>query len=256
MPSVLPVIYFVMNRKYLAFDIETAKILPDGFGDLLLHRPLGITCTETLSSDHDKPDIFYSKDSNGNPASQMYQDDLCRFVDFLIDRTKDGYTIVTLNGLGFDFNILGEESGRLDDCRKLAISHVDMMFHIFCERGFGVGLNAAAQAIGLSKPTDVDGYVAPQLWKDGDYDRVFSYISQDCKITLDVAQTSEANRMFYWINKRGCRSNHELPSGWLTVESAMKLPLPDTSWMDNPWPRSKFTDWLVVGRINSIKRNT
>jgi hypothetical protein len=35
-----------------------------------------------------------------------------------------------------------------------------------------------------------------------------------------------------------------LPGGWLTVEAAGKLPLPDTSWMDEPWAREKFTGWM------------
>ena len=35
-----------------------------------------------------------------------------------------------------------------------------------------------------------------------------------------------------------------LPRGWLTVEAAGRLPEPDTSWMDEPWPRTRFTDWM------------
>jgi hypothetical protein len=30
-----------MMRRYIAFDIETAKVLPEEAGDLLSHRPLG-----------------------------------------------------------------------------------------------------------------------------------------------------------------------------------------------------------------------
>jgi hypothetical protein len=233
-----------MNSKYLAFDIETAKILPKDVGDLLAHRPLGICCAATLAADQTKPQLFYSKKTDGSPSPTMSRDDLSRFVDFLLARTDEGYTIVTLNGLGFDFDILAEESGRQDDCKQLALSHVDMMFHIFCGKGFGVGLNAAAKAIGLSKPADVDGSIAPQLWHDGQHDRVLDYVAQDCKITLDVAVTSEEKRAFRWITKRDTTASFDIPSGWLTVRDAMNLPLPDTSWMDKPWPRSKFTAWL------------
>jgi hypothetical protein len=35
-----------------------------------------------------------------------------------------------------------------------------------------------------------------------------------------------------------------LPDGWLTVREALELPLPNTSWMDEPWPRERFTGWL------------
>jgi hypothetical protein len=233
-----------MNSKYLAFDIETAKILPKDVDDLLAHRPLGICCTATLAADQSKAQLFYSKNTDGSPSPMMSKDDLSQFVDFLLARIADGYTIVTLNGLGFDFDVLAEESGRQDDCKQLALSHVDMMFHIFCGKGFGVGLNAAAKAIGLSKPADVDGSIAPQLWRDGKHDRVLDYVAQDCKITLDVAVASEEKRAFRWITKRDTTASFDIPSGWLKVRDAMKLPLPDTSWMDNPWPRSKFTAWL------------
>ncbi len=35
-----------------------------------------------------------------------------------------------------------------------------------------------------------------------------------------------------------------LPKGWLTVEATKKLLLPDTSWMDEPWSKEKFTAWM------------
>ena len=233
-----------MAPKYLAFDIETAKILPQDAGELLSHRPLGITCTATLSQDSGKVDLFFSTTANGSYAPQMTRDDLSRFVDFLLAQVEAGYTIVTLNGAGFDFDILAEESGRLMDCRKLAWGHVDMMFHVLCEKGFGVGLKAAAKVIGLDKPADVDGSVAPQLWKDGEQKRVLEYISQDCSITLAVAMESERQRAFRWLTKRGTTGTVSLPKGWLRVKEAAALPLPDTSWMDSPWPRSKFTGWM------------
>ena len=233
-----------MKRRYLAFDIETAKILPEDFGgDLHAHRPLGITCAATLADDGKPARVFHSH-ANGNPAPRMSREDLSAFVDYLVASVDSGCTIVTLNGLGFDFDILAEESGRLDDCRRLALGHVDMMFHIFCTKGFAVGLNAAAKAIGLSKTADVDGSLAPKLWGAGEHQRVLDYVAQDCRITLDVASVSEQQGAFRWITKKGSLANMEIPGGWLPVHEAMRLPLPDTSWMDNPWPRSKFTEWL------------
>jgi hypothetical protein len=235
---------FKMTRKYLAFDLETAKILPSNVSDLLAHRPLGISCASIWASDEEASQLFHSIDASGKPASQMTQGDLSKFVDILRDRVAAGYTIVTLNGLGFDFDVLAEESNRLDDCRQLAFNHVDILFHIFCGKGFGVGLSAAAKAIGLSKPEAMDGSVAPQLWKNGKYQRVLDYVAEDCKLTLTIAEKSEKNRSFRWITRKGSAAGFDIPSGWLTVREALKLPLPDTSWMDNPWPRSKFNGWL------------
>ena len=233
-----------MTNKYLSFDIETAKLLPAAVNDLLAHRPLGICCAATLASDEDKARLFFTVDDNEDPALQMNKEDVARLVAFLKAKTDEGYTIVTHNGLGFDFDILAEESGCMEACRQLALNHVDMMFHLFCEKGFPVGLNAAAKAIGLSKPADVDGSVAPQLWKDGEHETVLDYVAQDCKLTQDVALASEQQRVFKWITQRGKTGRFDLPDGWLSVKDAMALPLPDTSWMDTPMSRSKFTAWL------------
>ena len=232
-----------MSRKYMAFDIETAKILPENFGDLHDHRPLGITCMATWCSDESKAQTFYSKNEDGSPAPQMTKEDVAAFVEHLKTKLQEGYTIITHNGLGFDFVIVAEESGKIDDCRDLAMTHVDMMYHFFCGKGFGIGLNAAGKAIGVSKPADVDGSVAPVLWKEGDYQTVLDYVAQDCRLTLDVAEASEKAKKISWITKRGTISHFELPDGWLTVEEAYLLPEPDTSWMDKPWPRSQFTEW-------------
>ncbi len=234
-----------MKRKYLAFDIETAKILPEDFGELLAHRPLGICCAATWASHEEAAQLFYSRDPNNVPAAQMSQHDLSTFVDFLLTQVDNGYSIVTLNGLGFDFDVLAEESNRWDDCRHLARTHVDILFHIFCEKGFGVGLNAAAKALGLSKPENVDGSVAPQLWKDGQHQQVLDYVAQDCNLTLNIAEASEKNNTFQWITRKGTTAYLDIPSGWRTVEESLACPLPDTSWMDKPWPRSKFTHWLT-----------
>jgi hypothetical protein len=233
-----------MTRKYLAFDIETAKILPENFGDLHDHRPLGITCAATWCADKAAAETFHSRNNDGAPAAQMTARDLAAFIEHLKVKANSGYTIVTHNGLGFDFDILAEESGQIDACRELAVNHVDMMFHFFCGKGFAIGLNAAAKAIGISKPADVDGSVAPQLWKDGHHQAVLDYVAQDCRLTLDVAEASERAGRMSWITKRGTEAHFDIPDGWSTVEDALKLPLPDTSWMDDPWPRSKFTGWL------------
>lgn len=44
-----------MIRRYAAFDIETAKVLPAGVDDILAHRPLGIACAAVAFSDGPEP---------------------------------------------------------------------------------------------------------------------------------------------------------------------------------------------------------
>jgi len=55
----------------------------------------------------------------------MTKEDVTAFVEHLKTKFQEGYTIITHNGLGFDFVIVAEESGQTNACRELAMSHVD-----------------------------------------------------------------------------------------------------------------------------------
>ena len=44
----------------------------------------------------------------------MSQQEAAGLVEYLAAQVEHGYTIVTWNGLGFDFDILAEESGMLE----------------------------------------------------------------------------------------------------------------------------------------------
>ncbi len=240
------------KRKYLAFDIETSKVLPDGCDDIHMHRPLGITCAAIKFGDSgevlkycfnevlcDGEELAYFGQSRA-----MRRHEVAFIVKALTVHVSRGYTIVTHNGLGFDFDILAEESGLHDECRFLALKHVDMMFHFFCIKGFAIGLDSAARVIGLGKPKDIDGSIAPQLWANGEYRKVLDYVASDCNITLAVAMECELQSGISWISKKGRTMKCKMPDGLLTVEDAMKLPEPDNSWLDEPWTRSKFSSWL------------
>ena len=120
-----------------------------------------------------------------------------------------------------------------------------MMFHVFCLKGFPVGLDNAAQGSGVKgKPAGMSGIKAPQLWQRGEYQAVLDYVAQDVRTTLQLALVCERNKSLRWLTRKGTRSECALPSGWLAVEHAMRLPTPDTSWMDKPMSRAHFTGWL------------
>lgn len=50
-------------RKYLAFDIETAKVVPDAVNDILSYRPLGICCAAAVASDITEPMVWHGRRS-------------------------------------------------------------------------------------------------------------------------------------------------------------------------------------------------
>ena len=230
--------------SYLAFDIEIAKLLPDGQEDWKAYHPLGITCAATYSGEG-KPRVWYGKDDQGQAAGQMSQLELGELVSYLQRMAAAGYTLLTWNGAGFDFNILAEESGAWQACARMASEHVDMMFHIFCLRGHTLGLDKAAKGMGLpGKPMGMSGELAPRYWAEGKWAVVLDYVAQDVRTTYDLAIKVEREKELRWKSERGLGQTIPLPGGWLSVSQALKLPEPDTSWMRQPWPRSKFVGWI------------
>ena len=231
--------------KYLAFDIETASVTPDEEA-WLDHRPLGISCyalawhgaqaVETING--------YGKNDAGMPQPQMSRDECVALVATLQEHVRQGYTLLTWNGLGFDFDILAEESGMHAACCELARAHVDMMFHFFCLKGYPLGLDTAAKGMGLAgKPEGMDGAQAPLLWQQADYEKVLDYVTQDVITTLEVAEAIAARGQIRWRTRAGKPSRVAIPI-WLTVNEALKLPVPDNSWMREPMTRARFTGWM------------
>ena len=236
-----------MTRRYLAFDIETAKDVPGEDFNWRPHRPLGITCAATLASDSGDVRLWHGKASAGSPAERMTRADALALVQYLSQMAKDGFTILTWNGLAFDYDILAEESASGGICKECALGHVDMMFHIFCSLGYPVALDKGAQGMGLpGKPGGMTGLQAPKLWAEGRHKEVLDYVSQDVRTAMQVAQGAEQLRRFQWITRKGTKSSLALPKGWLTVHKALKLPEPDTSWMSKPMKRGDFTAWSAA----------
>ena len=241
-PFTLPL--FEEGERWLAFDLEIAKVLPEDFGELKQFRPLGISCAATLCSG-EEPLLWTEQDARGGYARQLLPATAARLVEYLQERSTAGYRIVTWNGLGFDFDVLYEESGWLPACKTLALEHTDMMFHIFCEKGYALSLDKAARGMGLAgKMEGMDGALAPSLWQEGQQERVLEYLQQDARITLQLAQEGQRQRVLRWVSTTLKLQELKLPRGWLPVKDARNLPLPDTTWMRDPWSRHKFTGWL------------
>ena len=64
-----------MERKYLAFDIETAADIPGTDFNWRPHRPIGITCAAIIASDNAQPIIWHGKTDVGQPAPRMSRDE-------------------------------------------------------------------------------------------------------------------------------------------------------------------------------------
>lgn len=239
-----------MARRYLAFDIETAKILPDAVTDLLAHRPLGISCAAAVAADINPPLVWHGRSKSGRPARQMSQYEAQALVRDLSSLVSGGYTLLTWNGLKFDFRILAEESGMQPECERLALEHVDMLFHTVCALGHRLSLQSAAEGMGVrGKLGGLSGPEAPVLWAAGKHGDVLDYVVQDVRTILELAHACETRHEMVWITRRGTRSGMALPDGWLNVMQSSALPQPDTSWMADPPRRRDFTDWISRSRL-------
>lgn len=232
-------------RKYLAFDIETASTVEGT--DWRSCRPLGITCAAALASDTPRtPIIWHGMAANGTPAERLSRDEAQNMVVDLLAYTAQGYTLLTWNGVGFDFDVLAEEADAYPECRTLARNHVDMMFQVLCEKGFPISIDKAAKAMNIAgKSPGMSGKLAPKLWAEGHVQMVLDYVAQDVHMAMQLAEQSEQAHALRLVTRSGQTKTFALPNGWLTVVEALALPEPDTSWMNNPLERRAVVKWMM-----------
>lgn len=88
-----------------------------------------------------------------------------------------------------------------------------------------------------------------RIANNGDYHKVLEYVSQDVKATLALAQAIRDQGELRWVSRAGRPNQCDMPL-LLTVKEAIPMPPPDTSWMSNPWPRSKFYGWIEGSKVN------
>ena len=132
------------------------------------------------------------------------------------------------------------------------VGHVDMMFQVLCQLGFGVSLDAAARGMRLArKCRGLQGSLIPCLWAKGKFEEVFEYVIQDVRITLVLAKTCDSRGYLRWITRHGTGRMMPLPDGWRTVEVAQNLPEPSSCWLNKQWSRANFTAWMqsVADRV-------
>ena len=249
--------------KYLAFDLEIVKDIPEG-DEWKEHRPLGISCAATIRSDDISPILWYHGQEIVEPKEgAMTRLELLKMVDYMIEQMSFGYIPLTWNGLGFDFDVLSEESGDSLSCKKIAMTHYDMMFHFLCIKGFPLSLKAASAGMGLEGKTEgMSGAYAPALWRDDnekliefgqekltemDAEQkrryVLRYVGQDAIATLELAEAIDKAKKLKWTSKKGRPNSANFPDGFLSVRGALKLPRPAIGWMSNPIMRESFYEW-------------
>lgn len=233
--------------RLIAFDIETARVLPSGVRNFFDYKPLGIACAALAFSDGRPTELW-----QGVP--QLSCAEARRLVLRLQELVAQGYRILSWNGCSFDFQVLADESGLHHACGELALAQIDLMLYVTFRIGYRLKLDAALQGAGLpgkrhsyvlpdGREVDPSGANAPCLWAQGEYEAVTSYLRQDVEQLLHLADAVQRERRMAWTSSRGNPQSlaiQALPS----VRDCFRLPLPDTSWMtDAPTLRS-FVEWI------------
>lgn len=247
--------------KLVSFDLEIAKEV-EGH-DWQAQRPLGISCAAAMTSTphitFHNPKLWHThKDFVGmSPPAAMSVEQCRSMVRGLIGVAAAGYTIVTVNGAGFDFPVLAEESGMVAECADLALNHhCDLMMMSVCRLGWRVGLDAlAAGAEVAGKLHDVtlndgriidnmSGAMAPQLWAAGEHEAVLAYLKDDVRATLETAVRAVERGRLGWRSSKGRWWEVPLSNGRLpTVAEMLQWPRPDTSWMSDPPNPDAIVAW-------------
>lgn len=216
---------------------------------------LGISCAALAWRNDGKQveNLVWSNDDRLSP-SQM-QD----MIGTLRRMVMNGYTLVTWNGLSFDWRVLAKESGEYGDCIELSRTHCDLMFQVVATKGWrlkqqvacdGMAIKGKLKSVTLRDGTKLDGMyggMAPLLWKKGEYAAVLSYLVEDVRSLLELSEAFEKYKYLAWRSRPNqwnpngkAQSIHGQP---LTVAECLDLPLPDQSWMDEPPLREHFIDW-------------
>ena len=230
--------------SYLSYDVEIYNELPEDHITMDGIIP-SIAAIATNKNDlkyfYDTP--FMTKETGKTLILEMLQ------------YLKQGVIPFTWNGVSFDFALLAQYTGLVEECAELALNGVDGMLLVTFNKGFFLGLDTALMGAGLETKThsvilnsgltfsEMSGKLAPQMWRDGELEAVKTYLAGDVFRPLELITAIEKNHGIRWTSKTG-RPNF-LSTPLTPVKDLFKLPHPNCSWMDSkPKPRSEFVNWI------------
>lgn len=251
-----------------AFDLEIFNIIPDGETDWSKHRPFGIACAAIQLRGAMLPPQTLQYYNTTDPSQPMTQSQCVALVLKLQQLATDGFTIVTHNGMAFDFHVLAEESDMYSECAQLAFNHCDTMFPVTRVRGHFVSLDKVTAGMGVTRKLGkvrlksgaevaIEGKLAPRLWQQGEYAAVLTYLNQDVACSAEIAQAIIEQGQIRWINK-GNNPDSIALAGLPTVMDALQMERTQAAWLKrHPYPYTRMITWtkhnlyLVSGLYDS-----
>tara|TARA_B110000967_G_C18656531_1_gene446024 strand:+ start:96 stop:734 length:639 start_codon:yes stop_codon:yes gene_type:complete len=161
-------------------------------------------------------------------------DTLGATVTWLVE-TKE--TLVTWNGLAFDFKFLAD---RVDDpltrgrLAWLAMNrHMDLMLDFLADHGYPTSMQSVATPLGLSKT-----WTGEEAAKSTDYAAVLAYCVDDVKVLKQIYEKGSDAKWLARLTKMGKMAMWILPNtGFRPAKeclAAARACPPDQSWMTTP----------------------
>ena len=261
----------MLSDKFVGFDLEIAEPFPESGWNK--ESSLGISCAAMYGEYN--VEFFPARHGERLP-DRMSPFEVRMMIDNLLEVESFGAQIVTWNGLGFDFLVLAiecQDEYYKGIVRDMALRHIDPFFNMFCDKGFGIGLQTAANALGVKgKLEGMHGSLAPLMWNAsfpatdeetaemattgfergsiGAQELCIEYVVQDAKATYDVYMALMEIHNLHWITRAGKTSRYpwrprKLFGRLLTCAEANETEEPKTDWMDEPRPRSEYIGWAL-----------
>ncbi len=238
--------------EYFSFDIEINDEFPEGENrpDLSLIKP----STAAYCTNYDDCKFFDDEPYMSKATAQ-------RLVESMMDMLDNGLVPLGWNTTSFDFQLLGHYSGLLEQCGKLALCGVDMMYLVICHKGYmlslekaliGANIETKLHNVTLNDGTNLagmSGAKAPELWRNKEFSAVRDYLRVDVEQPLKLGYHIEKTKTIRWTSNSGKLNSFR--TDMLTVKNAFHLPPVDTSWMKDPKNRMDFIDWIPKNILES-----
>ena len=229
--------------KRVSFDIEIANIFELAPGeDLDQYGPFDISCA-AAADEAGEVIHWVNQAADGSYEPHLDVEKAHEMLSWLRAQQLAGARLFAWNGLSFDLRWIGVAAKDIPLAAEVALDLYDPMFQIFVQRGFPVGLAKVAEGLGVIETKLMDGADAPVQWAAGNHQEVLDYVAGDCRITDAVVARIEETKGITWRTGRGTLSTEPMPV-LKRVRELLDAPEPDTSWMDAPMPRTKFTSWM------------
>lgn len=241
-----------MTGRFVSWDIETVVV--EG-GQPTDPMEIFVAAVAIEPDGPHAPEVVFWEFDNGDEVEDMLKE--------LLVLDELGYILTTCNGASFDFKqLMYSLPDYHHEIAQLCARHFDPTCVVLCRRGFPVGLDAMASYMvgegkihsttlndGITKAT-IEGVQAYDFWKRGEREAVKTYLKGDVMQQLALAQAIRRTNTIKWQSKSGklvsVRAATEKPtSGLMMVEEAIRLPVPNTSWMSEPIDRQASYRWIM-----------